>query len=148
MILAVALALAADLQRVSVVVMNAPTGTKVSAAHDGAPPIAMVDKGIGGLSATFEGPPQRMMQVQILMDLGGQTRRVYDGTETIADVEDDTLSFTYDPMRGVRRVAGAPSAAIPLLRDDDAALRVAMGWGALTLAWVIGMGVVWARRRG
>lgn len=147
MLLAV-IALASDLQHISVVVENVPGGAQIYASRDGGEAIPLGDRGVGGLGVTFDAPPARMIQLKILMDTPGDRRVVYSGQEALADVHDDTLTFTYDPMLGVRRVAGAPSSAIPLLRDDDAALRVAFGWGALTLAWVTGMGVVWARRRG
>jgi hypothetical protein len=138
---------AADLQRITVVVQNAPSGTTMYAADRGGPPVQLTDAGVGSLSTSFEGPPARAMQLQLIAEQNGQRRRVYDGTEVLADVHDDTLTFAWDVNVGVRRVAGSPSSVIPFLRSDDAALQVGFAWAGLALAWFLGMAVVWARRR-
>lgn len=133
-------------QHVTVVMERLSPGVDVIATavgHDQ----ALVDPGDGLPRTTFELEPARFLQLQLTARARSGERRIYDGLVLLTDRGEDTVTFSYEDAQDARRIAASPSASVPYVRDDGAARTVAIAWGGLTLAWVVGMGVVWARKR-
>ncbi|MES2639091.1 MAG: hypothetical protein V4850_06395 [Myxococcota bacterium] len=133
-------------QRVTVYFRGAPAGVRVQAQRGEDAPTPMADSGTGVLSADLYGPPARFLQLRLLLQpQNGAAYPVYDGLVVLTDPAHETLAFQFQDQQALR-LPVAPSARTEVALDQRTTWWVSFAWGALSLAWVGLLGVLWALR--
>ncbi|MDP2314491.1 MAG: hypothetical protein Q8P41_16430 [Pseudomonadota bacterium] len=133
-------------QRVTVYFRGVPSGATVLAQRGEAAPVPMADSGTGVLAADLYGPPARFLQLRLLFaDRDDTAHPVYDGLIVLADPAHAIIAFQYQDQQALR-LPVAPSARTAVALDQRITWWVGFGWGALSLAWVGILGVMWALR--
>lgn len=139
----------AQLQRITIQLHGAPAELSVFAQRDDRQALELQDNGAAVLEGWFDATPSRSVQLRLTqLDERGETQ-LWSGLAMLTDRSQELLAFSYqNDGQGVSalRVPASPSLHLAAGDEPLGAYRLAMGWGALVLAWLGILVVGWAVR--
>ncbi len=138
-----------ELQRITVQLYGAPAEKSFTVERELGDRVPLVDNAAAVREGVFEAVPARSVQLRLLqLDEVGEIE-LWSGLAMLTDRSREVLAFSYqvdDQYARALRVPAAPSLHVAAGQEPVGAYRLAMGWGALVLAYLGIMVVGWAIR--
>jgi hypothetical protein len=140
-------------QQVVIQLAGAPADARYYAQHaDGR--IELADDAGALRVGVIEQRPSRSIQLELLQQGTAGERSLWSGLVMLGDRRQETLAFTFQSQGqrvSARRVPSAPSLHMSAGEEPAGAYHLALGWGALVLAYLAVLVIGWAiqgRRKG
>ncbi len=147
---AVAQEASAPLQTITLRLHNVPAEVQVQAERVGVGPVPLIDNGAAVLEGAFQAAPARSVHLRLVQSSDEGRIELWDGLALLPDRDSEVIAFEYsveDRTALATRVAVAPTPRLASSTEPAGPYLLALGWGALVLAYVIAMVLAFTLRR-